>query len=135
MKGTSRKTALTQTTKEYASRSSIHGISYLFDLDLGIADRLLWFFLVLAFAAVAAALTWNLWIQWRNEQVIAFMYQKFNSRLNHPSIVTLNKTSAYSIEILGTRAQAILTHCDFPLTNHSRMSPIQITPSTSPNYA
>ena len=85
MKGTSRKTALTQTTKEYASRSSIHGISYLFDLDLGFADRLLWLFLVLAFAAVAAALTWNLWIQWRNEQVNAFMYKKINSRLNHPS--------------------------------------------------
>ena len=101
MKGTSRKTALTQTTKEYASRSSIHGISYLFDLDLGIADRLLWFFLVLAFAAVAAALTWNLWIQWRNEQVNAFMYKK-----STPSIVqallTLNQTTEYSIEILGT---------------------------------
>ena len=103
MKGTSRKTALTQTTKEYASRSSIHGISYLFDLELGIADRLLWFFLVIAFAAVAAALTWNLWIQWRNEQVNAFMCKKFNSRLNHPSIVlallTLKQTTEYSIEI------------------------------------
>ena len=86
MKGKSRKTALTQTTKEYASRSSIHGISYLFDLELGIADRLLWFFLVLVFAAVAAALTWNLWVQWRNEQVNAFMYKKINSRLNHSSI-------------------------------------------------
>ena len=129
------KTAVTQTAEDYAGRSSIHGIGYVFDRDLNFVDRLLWLFLVLAFAAVATALTWNLWIQWRNEQVIAFMYQKFNSRLNHPSIVTLNKTSAYSIEILGTRAQAILTHCDFPLTNHSRMSPIQITPSTSPNYA
>ena len=104
MKGTSRKTVLTQTTKEYASRSSIHGISYLFDLELGIADRLLWFFLVLAFSAVAAALTWNLWIQWRNQQVKAFMYKIFNSRLNHPSIVqalliTLNQTTEYSIEI------------------------------------
>ena len=130
MKGTSKKTALTQTTKEYASRSSIHGISYLFDLELGIADRLLWSFLVLAFAAVAAALTWNLWIQWRNEQVNAFMYKKVNSRLNHPSIVqallTLNQTTEYSIEILGTRAQPILTHRDFPFTNHSRTSLIDL---------
>ena len=70
MKNTSRKTALTQTTEEYASRSSIHGISYIFDRDLSIVDRLLWLFLVIAFASVAAALTWNLWIQWRNERVI-----------------------------------------------------------------
>ena len=128
---------MTQTTKEYASRSSIHGISYLFDLELGIADRLLWFFLVLAFAAVAAALTWNLWIQWRNEQVNAFMYNKFNSRLNHPSIVlallTLKQTTEYSIEILGTQAQPILSHRDFPFTNHSRMSLNH--PGTSQNHA
>ena len=76
MKNTSRKTALTQTTEEYASRSSIHGISYIFDRDLSIVDRLLWLFLVIAFASVAAALTWNLWIQWRNEQVITFMYKR-----------------------------------------------------------
>ena len=73
MKNTSRKTALTQTTEEYASRSSIHGISYIFDRDLSIVDRLLWLFLVIAFAGVAAALTWNLWIQWRNEQVVTFI--------------------------------------------------------------
>ena len=104
MKNTSRKTALTQTTEEYASRSSIHGISYIFDRDLSIVDRLLWLFLVIAFAGVAAALTWNLWIQWRNEQVNAFMYKIFNSRLNHSSIfqallITLNHTTEYSIEI------------------------------------
>ena len=73
MKNTSRKTALTQTTEEYASRSSIHGISYIFDRDLSIVDRLLWLFLFIAFAGVAAALTWNLWIQWRNEQVVTFI--------------------------------------------------------------
>ena len=48
----------------------MHGISYIFDRDLGIVDRLLWLFLVIAFASVAAALTWNLWIQWRNERVM-----------------------------------------------------------------
>ena len=70
MKGTPKKTALTQTAEEYASQSSIHGIGYVFDRDLNTVDRLLWLFLVLAFAAVAAALTWNFWVQWRNEQVI-----------------------------------------------------------------
>ena len=70
MKNTSKKTALSQTAEEYASRSSIHGIGYVFDKDLNIIDRLLWFFLVLVFSGVAAALTWNFWTQWRDEQVI-----------------------------------------------------------------
>ena len=70
MRNTPKKTALTQTAEEYASQSSIHGIGYVFDRDLNTVDRLLWLFLVLAFAAVAAALTWNFWVQWRNEQVI-----------------------------------------------------------------
>ena len=69
MKNTPKKAALTQTAEEYASRSSIHGIGYIFDRELNIVDRLLWLFLVFAFAGVAAALTWNLWTQWRNEQV------------------------------------------------------------------
>ena len=64
-----KKSALTQTAEDYASRSSIHGIGYVFDKDLNIIDRLLWFFLVLVFSGVAAALTWNFWTQWRNEQV------------------------------------------------------------------
>ena len=60
----------TQTTKDYASRSSIHGISYIFDKDLSFVDRLLWLFIVLAFFIVAIAMTWNFWHQWRNEQVM-----------------------------------------------------------------
>ena len=63
-------TALAQTSEEYANRSSIHGIGYIFDRGLNILDRLLWLFLVLAFAGVSVAMTWNFWSQWRNEQVI-----------------------------------------------------------------
>ena len=63
------KQALSKTTQEYASRSSIHGMSYIFDKELSFVDRLLWLFFVLAFLGVAAALTWNFWSQWRNEQV------------------------------------------------------------------
>ena len=70
MKNTTKTSALTQTTEEYASRSSIHGIGYIFDRELNIVDRFLWLFVVLSFAGVAAALTWNFWSQWRNEQVI-----------------------------------------------------------------
>ena len=75
-KTTSKKTILTQTTEEYASRSSIHGIGYAFDRDLGIFDRVLWLLVVFVFLAVAAALTMNLWTQWRNEQVMKTI-QKF----------------------------------------------------------
>ena len=64
-----KKTALTETTEEYAASSTTHGIGYIFDRELNIVDRLLWLCLVPAFAAVAAALTWNFWTQWRNEQV------------------------------------------------------------------
>ena len=60
---------LSQTTKEYANRSSIHGISYIFDKDLHLGERLLWLAVVLVFLGVAATMTWNFWSQWRNEQV------------------------------------------------------------------
>ena len=69
MTKTFNKQALSKTTQEYASRSSIHGMSYIFDKELSFMDRLLWLFFVLAFLGVAAALTWNFWSQWRNEQV------------------------------------------------------------------
>ena len=69
MKNTTKTSALTQTTEEYASRSSIHGIGYIFDRELNIVDRFLWLLVVLSFIGVATALTWNFWSQWRNEQV------------------------------------------------------------------
>ena len=68
-KRTSRKTALARITEEYAGRSTIHGISYLFDKELNIVDQLLWLFVVVGFLGIASALTWNFWTQWRNEQV------------------------------------------------------------------
>ena len=71
----STKKLLSQTTEEYASHSSIHGIGYIFDKELSKVDRVLWLFMVLAFLGVTAALTWNLWSQWRNEQVIKDMLE------------------------------------------------------------
>ena len=55
-----------QTIKDYAGRSSIHGIGYIFDKDLHLVDRLLWLLLVVVFGGVAATLTWDFWFQWRN---------------------------------------------------------------------
>ena len=70
MANRSTKKVLSQTTEEYASRSSIHGIGYIFDKELSKVDRVLWLFILLAFLGVTAALTWNFWSQWRNEQVL-----------------------------------------------------------------
>ena len=65
------KCALTQTTEEYASRSSIHGIGYVFDRDLNLVDRLLWLFVALALIFTAAIFSVNFWSQWRDEQVVS----------------------------------------------------------------
>ena len=65
----STKKALTQTTEDYASRTTIHGISYVFDRELGVVDRALWLLLVLASLGGAAYFTWNFWSQWKDQQV------------------------------------------------------------------
>ena len=67
--GKKRKIALLQTTEDFAERTSIHEISYVFDRGLKIADRVLWGLLVLSFLSLAFYLTWNSWAQWRDEQV------------------------------------------------------------------
>ena len=71
-KKTLNKAALSQTTGEYASRSSIHGISYIFDKELHLVDRLLWLLVVVVFLGVAATMTWNFWSEWRSEQVLEY---------------------------------------------------------------
>ena len=86
-----KKSALTKTIEEYASRSTIHGIGYLFDRGLGIVDRLLWLFVVVAFLSIASALTWNFWSQWRNEQVKHLTFRKM---IQPSQVVTiLNNTT------------------------------------------
>ena len=72
MKKAPNKAALSQTTEEYASQSSIHGISYIFDKELHLVDRLLWLLVVVVFLGVAATMSWNFWSQWRNEQVLDY---------------------------------------------------------------
>ena len=62
--------ALQQTAEDFAERTSIHGIGYVFDRSLYILDRLLWSVVVLAFLGIAMTLTWNTWTQWQSEQVV-----------------------------------------------------------------
>ena len=72
------KVALLQTTEDFAERTSIHGISYVFDRGLWIADRLLWAVLVICFLGLAFCLTWNSWTQWRDEQVSGIISKDMN---------------------------------------------------------
>ena len=98
-KKTPKTVVLTQTTEEYASRSSIHGIGYAFDRELSTFDRVLWLLVVLVFLAVAAALTLNLWTQWRNEQVRIFPFftifiaNQTQYQVNHFKVVTILKNT------------------------------------------
>ena len=64
-----KKVALVQTSEDFASRTSIHGVAYAFDRDLGLMDRVLWILIVIAFLSLASYFTANSWTQWREEQV------------------------------------------------------------------
>ena len=69
MERVKKKAAFVQTTEDFASRSSIHGVGYAFDRNLGPVDRILWIFMVLAFLCLAGFFTGKIWMQWREEQV------------------------------------------------------------------
>ena len=70
MRRKEKRDGLLRTTEEFAGRTSIHGVSYAFDKDLGLLDRLLWLLLLIAFLTLAGFLTYKSWLQWGEEQVI-----------------------------------------------------------------
>ena len=72
-----KKNPLSLTAEEYASHTSIHGISYIFDRELSYFDRFLWLLVTATFLGLSIALTWNIWTQWREEQVSRLMSQFF----------------------------------------------------------
>ena len=69
MRAKLKRASLTKTAEDYASRTSIHGIGYIFEKELGVVERLLWTALVLAFLGLSVLLTSNIWTQWREQQV------------------------------------------------------------------
>ena len=69
MRARLKRASLTKTAEDYASRTSIHGIGYIFDKELGVVERLLWMALVLGFLGLSVTLTSNIWKQWREQQV------------------------------------------------------------------
>ena len=61
--------ALLKTAESFSSRTTIHGVSYAFDRDLGSLDRSLWTLVIIAFLLLAGCLTYNTWTEWRDGQV------------------------------------------------------------------
>lgn len=74
MRAKLKRASLTKTAEDYASRTSIHGIGYIFEKELGVVERLLWTALVLGFLGLSVLLTSNIWTQWREQQVVFIVF-------------------------------------------------------------
>ena len=74
MRAKLKRASLTKTAEDYASRTSIHGIGYIFDKELGVVERLLWTALVLGFLGLSVLFTSNIWTQWREQQVVFIVF-------------------------------------------------------------
>ena len=104
MVGEKKKAALVRTTEDFASRTSIHGVAYVFDREHGLADRVLWILIVTAFLLLTGFFTHQSWIQWRDQQVTQLSLIPDNIWLNHLKIEidslhlnTLDNNSASTI--------------------------------------
>ena len=64
------KTAFKRNVKEYADRSSIHGISYIFDHTLALVDRVLWLVATLCGTGLALWMIATMYLSWQENQVI-----------------------------------------------------------------
>ena len=69
-KSFSKQSAIVQTVKDYANRSTVHGLGYILDKDLGRADRALWNIICLCFASLAVLLTRQAYNHWQDNQVV-----------------------------------------------------------------
>ena len=69
MVGEKKKAALVRTTEDFASRTSIHGVAYVFDREHSLVDRVLWILVVTSFLLLTGFFTAKIWTQWRDEQV------------------------------------------------------------------
>ena len=63
-------TKLGRVVKEYAARSTVHGISYIFDKRVGFLDRALWLLTVLGATTLALWMVSDSFSHWQMNQVI-----------------------------------------------------------------
>ena len=59
-----------QIIEGFACRSSVHGVSYIFDRTVSVFDRLLWTIICLASVLFAVYLIHNTYTDWQDDQVI-----------------------------------------------------------------
>ena len=59
-----------QTLENFASRSTIHGVSYVFDHTISLVDRLLWMIICLTSVFLATYLTHSSYTEWQDNQVV-----------------------------------------------------------------
>ena len=72
MKGekSKKKSFLGKNIEEFASRSSVHGLSYVFDRQFKFADQFLWLVIFVSFLAMAIYLITIAFNDWQDNQVI-----------------------------------------------------------------
>ena len=69
-KSSSKKAILVQTAEGYASGSTVHGITYVFNAGLNAVDRFLWFVVCLSFGILAGVLAYQSYSAWQEDQVV-----------------------------------------------------------------
>ena len=62
--------AVNSTIHEFASSTTIHGISYIFDIALKAIDHVLWFLVVCFGAGVAVYMSLDAWNTWKEAPVL-----------------------------------------------------------------
>ena len=64
------KSKISKTAEDYASRSTVHGISYITDRTVPVPDRCLWLLICLGMAATAVFMATTSYQAWQDDPVI-----------------------------------------------------------------
>ena len=64
------KSIFSKNVKEFASRSTVHGVSYIFDRTVPLFDRFLWLIIFLGSASLAIFFIYSSYTDWQDNQVI-----------------------------------------------------------------
>ena len=65
-----KKSKVSKNVKEFASRSTLHGVNYIFDQTVPYGDRILWLLLFLGLGSFAIFLVYSSFINWQDNQVM-----------------------------------------------------------------
>ena len=62
--------AIRSTVQEFASNTTIHGVTYVFDNAVKALDNILWFFVVCVSAGIAIYMSLDAWNTWKEAPVL-----------------------------------------------------------------